>query len=229
MKILVTAGNTQTPIDQVRCITNIFTGRTGAKIALEAARQGHDVHHLTSHPEVLTALAGETPAPPLRVSSYRTFDDLSDLMARTIPGGGFDVIIHAAAVSDYTLAGVFAPGPSGLVDVAAGKVKSSHPELWLKLTPTAKLVDRIRDPWGFRGRLVKFKLEVGPSEEELLAIAEKSRLQSQADFMVANTLEGCNEWALVGPFAGRYERVSRAELARRVLELVDGVGTRQCE
>ena len=26
MNILVTAGNTQTPIDQVRCITNVFTG-----------------------------------------------------------------------------------------------------------------------------------------------------------------------------------------------------------
>ena len=32
MKILVTAGNTQTPIDQVRCITNVFSGRTGARL-----------------------------------------------------------------------------------------------------------------------------------------------------------------------------------------------------
>ena len=43
MNILVTAGNTQVFIDQVRCITNIFTGRTGAAIAVEAYRRGHSV------------------------------------------------------------------------------------------------------------------------------------------------------------------------------------------
>jgi phosphopantothenate---cysteine ligase (CTP) len=47
MNLLVTAGNTQTPIDRVRCITNIFTGRTGAQVALEAHRRGHAVTHLT--------------------------------------------------------------------------------------------------------------------------------------------------------------------------------------
>ena len=41
MNLLITAGNTQTPIDRVRCITNIFTGRTGAQVALEAHRRGH--------------------------------------------------------------------------------------------------------------------------------------------------------------------------------------------
>ena len=29
MNLLVTAGNTLVPVDRVRCITNIFTGRTG--------------------------------------------------------------------------------------------------------------------------------------------------------------------------------------------------------
>ncbi|MFO0803298.1 MAG: phosphopantothenoylcysteine decarboxylase [Gemmataceae bacterium] len=31
MKVLVTAGNTQSPLDRVRCITNIFSGRTGLR------------------------------------------------------------------------------------------------------------------------------------------------------------------------------------------------------
>ena len=34
MKLFITAGNTQVAIDRVRCLTNIFTGRTGAGIAL---------------------------------------------------------------------------------------------------------------------------------------------------------------------------------------------------
>ena len=62
-----------------------------------------------------------------------------------------------------------------------------------------KLVDRIRGDWGFRGVLVKFKLEVGMSDEELLEVAERSRRQSDADLMVANTLEGAAHWAYLGP------------------------------
>ena len=57
MRILVTAGNTQAPVDRVRCLTNIFSGRTGTRIALEARQHGHTVGLLTSHPEVVRDLA----------------------------------------------------------------------------------------------------------------------------------------------------------------------------
>jgi phosphopantothenoylcysteine synthetase/decarboxylase len=53
MRVLVTGGNTVVPIDQVRCISNVFRGRTGANLALEACRRGHDVHLLASDPDVL--------------------------------------------------------------------------------------------------------------------------------------------------------------------------------
>ena len=207
MRVLVTAGNTATPIDRVRVITNVFSGRTGATIAQEAHRRGHDVLLLTSKPETV----GGVP-----VRAYRTFDDLHTAMAELVPGG-WDVVVHAAAISDYAVAGVFAGGE----DVSAGKVKGSHPELWLKLTPTPKLVDRIRSPWGFRGTLVKFKLEVGLSEPELLEVAERARLASGADLMVANTLETMHECAHLGPVGGRYERVPRAELAKRLVDAVE--------
>lgn len=224
MNILVTAGNTRTMIDRVRCITNVFTGRTGANIAAEAARRGHTVTLLTSHPEVLPPTAG------LTVQPYHTFDDLHTRMAEAVIGGGFDAIIHSAAVSDYHVGGVYAALPCDgtslptLSEVSAGKVKSSHPELWLRLTPAPKLVDKVRAEWGFRGVLVKFKLEVGVSEAELLEIAERSRLHSHADLMSANTLDGAAESALVG--AGEYTKVPRAmlaaEIVRRVERLANG-------
>jgi len=234
MNVLVTAGNTQAPIDQVRCITNIFSGRTGARIAREAHRRGWDVTFLTSRPEALQDLGGgDVDAPRWRMREYRTFDDLLILMREEITSGKFDAVIHSAAVSDYFTEGVYAASPglefdakSGvwkgtgkLVDVQRGKVKSSHLELWLRLVPAPKLVDQIRKPWGFGGVLVKFKLEVGASEEELRQVAEASRIQSQADLMVANTLEGMDDWALVG--AGEYRRVSRGELALEVLNRVE--------
>jgi phosphopantothenoylcysteine synthetase/decarboxylase len=108
-----------------------------------------------------------------------------------------------------------------LVDVNQPKVSSSHPEMWLRLVPTPKLVDQMRSPWGFPGVLVKFKLEVGVAEERLLEIAEQSRQQSDADLMVANTLEGMHEWAYLGPFDGQYERVERASLASRLLDALE--------
>src|ERR1700739_2886550 len=82
MKILVTAGNTQVPIDRVRAITNIFTGRTGTRIALHAVERGHDVTLLTSHPEIVSELAADVSlsAPSWTQRPYRTFDELQKLM-----------------------------------------------------------------------------------------------------------------------------------------------------
>jgi phosphopantothenate-cysteine ligase/phosphopantothenoylcysteine decarboxylase/phosphopantothenate--cysteine ligase len=238
MRILVTAGNTQTPIDRVRCITNIFSGRTGTQIALEAFRRDHEVCLLTSHPEVVDDLFDGC-VPSLarwRVRPYRTFADLQGLMEKEITSGAFDAIIHVAAVSDYALAGAFtlsegacfvaetrtwhASGQPHMVDAGGGKVKSNHQELWLRLMPTPKLVDLIRGPWGFGGILVKFKLEVGVSENELKTTAEASRRHSQADFIVANTLEGMNSWALL-QCENHSQRVDRSVLASSVVSAVE--------
>ncbi len=230
--LLVTAGNTLMPIDRVRGITNVFTGRTGAAITLEALRRGHAVTLLTSHPETL---AGHT-TPPGTCVPYRTYDELRQKMAAHIGRARPAAVIHCAAVSDYQAAGIFAPAPGtsfdtadatwhgappALHDRAAGKVKSDEPELWLRLVRAPKLIDLVRREWGFRGVLVKFKLEVGVSEADLAAIAERSRRQSDADWMVANTLEGAAEWALLGSSAG-YERIERADLPVRLLDAVEG-------
>jgi phosphopantothenoylcysteine synthetase/decarboxylase len=108
-----------------------------------------------------------------------------------------------------------------MLDRAAGKVKSDEPELWLRLTRTPKLIDLFRSQWDYRGLLVKFKLEVGVTDERLLEIAERSRLQSAADLIAANTLEGASTWAYVGPIGGQYERVERPRLACRLVELLE--------
>lgn len=238
MNVLVTAGNTMVPVDQVRVITNVFSGRTGAAIARHAFERGHNVTLLSSQAE---PAAEESAAESRwRAIRYRTFDDLMEQMENEIYGGAPDAIIHSAAVSDYRVAGTYAlqPGtraqpveggvawegePPAFTDVAAGKVKSNAPELWLRLLPTPKIIDRLRSTWGFRGVLVKFKLEVGVEEEELLAIAEVSRQHSGADLMVANTLEGAAHWAYLGPTAEGYRRIPRRDLPAHLLTLVEAV------
>jgi phosphopantothenoylcysteine synthetase/decarboxylase len=241
MNVLITAGNTQVLLDRVRCITNIFTGRTGTRIALHAHGRGHAVTLLTSTPGVVTEQLGQAPAPGERwtVLAYRTFEDLHRLLEQAVGGGGFDAVIHSAAVSDYRGGGFYSPAPGTRFDVGracwegledqpptllpqrAGKVKSNEPELWLRLVRTPKLIDLMRSAWSFRGVLVKFKLEVGVDDEALRQIAEQSRSQSGADLMVANTLEEAGGWALLGPLAGAYLKVPRSELEARLLDEVE--------
>src|SRR4051794_37922047 len=112
MDILVTAGNTLVPIDRVRGVTNVFTGRTGAAVALAAHARGHRVTLLTSHPEAVTDLGegGPPPAGRWALSRYRTFDELRQQMADAVRAGP-DAVVHSAAVSDYLVAGVYAPAP----------------------------------------------------------------------------------------------------------------------
>ncbi len=238
MKILVTAGNTQAPIDQVRCITNIFSGKTGAAIGIKAHQLGHTVKLLTSRPEALSELGFQPESPSWEQQSFRTFADLHDLLKTEVTTGRYDVIIHSAAVSDYLCAGVYAPEAGTafdnqsqtwkfaaqplMRDVRCGKVKSSHQELWLRLTAAPKLIDLVRQPWGYQGLLVKFKLEVGVTDTELQHIAERSRVQSRANLMVANTLEGMQDWAIVG--ARDYQRINRSQLPLALIRLLETHG-----
>jgi phosphopantothenate---cysteine ligase (CTP) len=242
MRLLVTAGNTLVPIDRVRGLTNVFTGKTGARIAVEGYRRGHDVVLLTSHPDVVAPLGGPTVGSCQRwqVQTFRTFDDLQAMMPTALAEAPrIEAVIHCAAVSDYLAGGIYSPAgetsfdaalgrwqstgpmPPTLIDRAAGKVKSDEPELWLRLVRAPKLIDQVRTTWRFSGVLVKFKLEVGRGDDDLLAIAERSRRHSSADLMVANTLEGADSWAFVGPIQGRYERVDRPQLAARLLDEVE--------
>jgi phosphopantothenate-cysteine ligase/phosphopantothenoylcysteine decarboxylase/phosphopantothenate--cysteine ligase len=173
---------------------------------------------------------------------YHTFDELMAAMETLIREKPPDAVVHSAAVSDFQVAGVYAPAPGTrakastgsvmwesadgaprLVSVAAGKVKSDAPELWLRLTPAPKIIDRIRADWGYRGILVKFKLEVGVDEVQLIEVAEASRRHSHADLMVANTRETVREWAYLGPTPDGYRRVPRAELPAQLLGLIDGL------
>jgi phosphopantothenate---cysteine ligase (CTP) len=236
MKILITAGNTQVPIDRVRCITSVFSGRTGTGLALHALERGHDVTLLTSHPELL-----ENHGEDCEWLAFRTFADLEILMEQQIAHRPFAAVICCAAVSDFCVAGAFAPVPGtqfkpengtwsaaqgspALVERTGGKISSGEPELWLRLTPAPKLIDRIRGDWGFRGQLVKFKLEADLNSERLREIAEQSRLHSGADWMVANLYDGSLSSFHLGPLPGPvpcYAVVPRGELPARLFELLE--------
>lgn len=170
-RILVTAGPVWVPIDKVRVITNIFSGKLGLIIANLAQTLGAEVTLLMGPGKILV------PARKLsrfKVIKFRYFNELLELVKTHVGSKKYDVIIHSAAVSDYHP-----------IFVKRGKIKSGKKELNIRLKPTIKIVDLIKkiDPNIF---LVKFKLEVGLSQQELINTAYKSMIQSNADLIVAN-------------------------------------------
>jgi len=212
LKILITAGSTMVMIDKVRSISNIFKGKTGTAIAKEFASSGAEVTLITSNPD----LAGED----MKVIAYKTYDELYKVMEKEITTNSYDVIIHSAAVSDYQVEGAYMTNKKKLTKIDnSKKISSSFDDLYLRLIPTKKIVDLIREPWGFEGYLIKFKLQVGISDRELIEIAEKSRITSGADMIIANCLEWANSRAYIIMEQCNFS-ISRASLAETIVNFL---------
>ncbi|MFZ4648510.1 MAG: phosphopantothenoylcysteine decarboxylase [Patescibacteria group bacterium] len=217
LKILVTAGSTMVMIDQVRAISNIFKGRTGAEIALSLAKDiFSQVTLIASNERSLLENFDEVDhlmvSGRLKLIAYRTYDELLQIMEQEIKTGSYDVVIHSAAVSDYQVSEVCIMEDEKLVAIdRSKKVSSDNQDLYLRLVQTQKIIDLIREPWGFKGYLVKFKLQVGISDEELIKIALKSRQTSSANMIVGNCLEWAKERAYVITDSSS-ENVKRSQL-----------------
>jgi phosphopantothenoylcysteine synthetase/decarboxylase len=223
---LVTAGNTREAIDQARDWGNIFTGRTGLDIALKLLEMGDvtlvtsNLDHADRHAGAVGALGGT-----LNVHTFRAHADLLTLLQRLVPSTPYDAVCMTAAVPDYRPSGVFHVAeeevlPDGrrcwiVEDVQAAKVSSNYDRIAVLGVQTSKLIDMFRRDWNFTGLLVKFKLQAGISETELLEIAEQSRRASNADLIVANTLEMVRGPRPAAWVVGAHDRhrVERAVLA----------------
>lgn len=90
-RVVVSAGGTREPIDLVRFVGNRSSGRMGVAVAAEAKRRGADV--------TLVYANGVAPAPTgVEVVPAPTAADLArEMLARA----DADVVVMAAAVSDY--------------------------------------------------------------------------------------------------------------------------------
>lgn len=172
IRALVTAGGTREPIDDVRVITNLSTGRYGAAIAKALAERGVEVTLLASH-----ALA-ERPEwidPRVTVQRFGSFDDLREALTQNCATPP-DLIFMAAAVADYS------PDPQ------TGKIDSSPDQYTLVMRRNPKLLGTLRTLCGDATTLVGFKLTSGASAEALCVKAADQLQAHQLDACVANDL-----------------------------------------
>jgi phosphopantothenoylcysteine decarboxylase/phosphopantothenate--cysteine ligase len=159
--VLVTAGPTQEPIDPVRFISNPSSGKMGYAIAEAARQRGADVI-LVSGPTHLT------PPPGVKSHSVRTACEMYEAVVREF--GKADVVIKAAAVSDYR--------PKQFIPY---KVKKSEDVQALELVRNPDILAELGQHKGKRV-LVGFAAET----DDLLANAQKKVQMKHLDMLVAN-------------------------------------------
>ena len=181
MKVLFTSGGTEEPIDGVRRISNSSTGRTGAVLARYFADRGADVTLLRSERAVSP---GGIPVTEL---TYTSYTDLRDALRNQLTNGDWDAVVHLAAVSDYTVDGVSVDGtpfpPGGPGKIATGR------ELIIKLKPTAKILDSLRE-WSRNKSVivVGFKLTDGADDAHAEAQVNALFARGGVDYVVHNNL-----------------------------------------
>lgn len=196
MKILVTSGGTKIPIDKVRDITNMSKGTFGSKIASELLKLGHEVIFFkaknSKSPFQLECNLFRTIAVDLDIINkkiefvkqyysryteleYVTFNEYKDILERIIKFNRPDIVMLAAAVSDY-----------GVENPHDGKIRSND-LLTIKLVQLPKIIHLVKT-WHPNCKLVGFKLLVGSKEYELVDAAKRSIAENGCDMIVANDL-----------------------------------------
>ncbi|WP_422929519.1 phosphopantothenoylcysteine decarboxylase [Singulisphaera sp. PoT] len=202
MNVVVTGGGTIAPIDDVRSITNVSSGRFSAMISEAWLRLGADVWHIHAPSALLPYQRSarfdlETPDPeaemarlerlrdeyqgvrsrlhrvPLRVG---TVAEYANTLRHVLQTQSIDVAMLAMAVSD------FEPEPF------LGKIDSDAETLLIQGRHVPKVIRSVRD-WAPNVYLVGFKLLSGVSQAELMREAEDACLVNRADATVANDLQ----------------------------------------
>lgn len=167
MRILITAGPTREPIDDVRFISNRSSGQMGFALAEAASVAGHEV----------TLLLGPVLLPPsvserVRVIRFNTTADLEALLAEHFPK--CEVLIKAAAVADYR--------PTTLIK---GKTPRGS-GLKIELEPTPDLVAGCAKVKREGQTIIAFALE-DPTVLETRAVEKMQR--KKVDAILANPLQ----------------------------------------
>jgi len=205
MKVLITAGPTQEPIDDVRYITNASSGKFGVALASEAMRRGHEVTLI--HGPVTLQL------PDCKRIGVKTAQEMLKAVTDELKGG-YNIFIPTAAVADY------APVKT------SGKIRSGE-AMTLKLQPTRKIIDEVRAAYP-ELFIVGFKAEYGSTKESLRVKAQEFLKRKKLNMLVANDIQknafGSDETEIVlatPDSLKEFGKKSKEELAKIIWSAID--------
>ena len=203
--LLVTAGPTREPIDDVRYLSNGASGTLGIEMALAARDAGWQVHL------ALGPVATHPPLEGIHLHPFTTARDLEKIAVELWPE--VDSLVATAAVCDYR--------PAEKID---GKRKKSAGDWHLRLVRNPDVLAARGAEKGDRV-LVGFALEATMDVEEALRKAVNKRL----DLVLCNTpgnlgaAMGDYVWIEPGGHTDSLPAISKRELAQKLVEFI---GTR---
>jgi phosphopantothenoylcysteine decarboxylase/phosphopantothenate--cysteine ligase len=176
--ILVTSGGTMEYIDPIRVITNLSSGKMGNAIIKHSLELGANVTHIVGN---FTTVPFSSNSSNLETIKVNTSDEMYTRVISEISSKKFDIVIFAAAVTDFKL-----------LQIHKKKIPSqiSH-SINLELVPTKKIIDEIKliDKNIF---LVGFKAYFDVSNTYLINKAKKKLKECNADIVVANDVGRIN-------------------------------------
>ncbi len=182
-RVLVTAGPTEEPIDEVRFLGNRSSGRMGIALAEAFAARGAEV--VLALGPVRVAVPPEHPR--LAVRRFRTADDLLELLTRELPAA--ELVVMAAAVADYR------PRVR-----SEGKLRRSADGMTIELEGVPDLLATTRGARRPGARVVGFALE---PRDRLAASAREKLARKDLDAIVANPLETMDSDDIEGVLVAR--------------------------
>jgi phosphopantothenoylcysteine synthetase/decarboxylase len=220
MRVLITSGGTEEPLDGVRRLSNLSTGATGAALANGFAERGAEV--LLVHAE-----RAALPEPGIESRTFVTFADLERVLMSALGERFWDAVIHAAAVGDYRIAALEVDGRN--VEAGRGKIGTGR-EVVVRLAPNPKLLDSLRT-WSSNAEIavVGFKLTDHADPEERRSHVRALIDRGVADFVVHNDVSQIdNRRHLATIFRGH--RVvattdTKERLAEELIRLLEGVSS----
>ncbi len=177
-RILITGGGTTEPIDDVRSLTNSSTGETAISIASRLFDLGLSITLVLNNPMKLTVPDG------IEVYSFESFKDLNTLLKRTLSNEHFDFVVHAAAVSDFSLDKI-----EGLKPKTSAKKISSDKPIKLVLKPNFKIISKLASySKNKKINIVGFKLTSHANKQGVQSAVEKVFENSNVNFVVQNDI-----------------------------------------
>ena len=200
-RILITGGGTREPLDPVRFIGNRSSGRQAVALAQRAFQRGAEVTLIAAHLEV-------DPPEGVKVINVSTAAQMQEVVLSA--ASDFDIVIMAAAVSDYR------------VDTVSGtKLKKSENEgnLQLSLVENPDILKELVQNKSVGQIIVGFAAET-LSGKELIHVAQEKLARKGCDFLVVNQVgweQGFgterNDVTVLSPTAGILVEVSGSKLA----------------
>lgn len=179
ISILITSGGTKENIDNVRYITNMSTGNTGASIADYLISNGYSVTFLSAKNSIV-------PKGICERKEYTSFEELNNGLEELLLQNHYDIVIHLAAVGDYSASKIRVNNTLHTVPLKK-KIKSSNDTMELILTKNFKIIDKIKSySQNTNISLFGFKLVSGNSNDEINNSVTSLFNKANADFVVLN-------------------------------------------